>query len=206
MEQTQVVNFEDPVKQKVFLFAVTCHGSQTRKWTGEPYWQHLLNVSNILNKVFPDNIEYFTIAMLHDVLEDAACTKDELLPFLASLGMDQGRWFRIYQSIIALTDQYTPENYPKLNRAKRKEFEARKLAECSSMVQTVKYADLLDNLSSIIQHDMDFAVVYVKEVKQIVHKLQNTNVDLLIWLCHDLYHAEQMCEMYQENKKVDANG
>jgi guanosine-3',5'-bis(diphosphate) 3'-pyrophosphohydrolase len=62
---------------KAYEFASTKHEGQYRK-SGEPFIIHPLNVALILTSVYAD---YETIAagILHDVLEDTACTKEEII-------------------------------------------------------------------------------------------------------------------------------
>ncbi len=69
---------EEQIKiiQKAYLFAKEKHTGQVRK-SGEDYINHPLNVALILISVYAD---YQTICagLLHDILEDCDCTKEEL--------------------------------------------------------------------------------------------------------------------------------
>jgi hypothetical protein len=75
----------------------------------------------------------------------------------------------IVNLVVELTDVYTKENFPDLNRRARKEMEAKRLGEISSRAQTIKYADLLDNGEDIMKNDPSFGRVYIKEKERILN-------------------------------------
>ena len=105
-------------KQEIFLdFVKEQHGNQKRKYTGEPYWYHVVAVAEIASKYQDGLIE---IAFGHDLLEDTSCSESFLESKLLSIGYDLLSTDYILQGIIDLTDVYTPEAYPELNRAQRK--------------------------------------------------------------------------------------
>lgn len=62
--------------RKAYLFAEAKHRGQFRK-SGEAYIIHPLNVGIILTTVYAD-YETIEAALLHDVLEDTDCTKEEM--------------------------------------------------------------------------------------------------------------------------------
>ena len=62
--------------QRAYYFAEQAHESQRRR-SGEPYVTHPLAVADILADMFMDH-ESLMAAMLHDVIEDTAVTKDDL--------------------------------------------------------------------------------------------------------------------------------
>ena len=62
--------------RKAYLFADMKHRGQFRK-SGEEYIIHPLNVGIILTTIYADS-ETIEAALLHDVLEDTDCTKDEM--------------------------------------------------------------------------------------------------------------------------------
>ena len=55
--------------QKALLFATEAHGKQVRKYTGEPYIVHPVEVMSIVKSVVSDE-EVLAAALLHDVVED----------------------------------------------------------------------------------------------------------------------------------------
>ena len=63
-----------------------------------------------------------------------------------------------------LTNQI-PKDYG--NRGARKAAEAQRLFTISADAQTIKYADIIDNIIDIVETDPEFAVVYLAE-KQVL--------------------------------------
>jgi (p)ppGpp synthase/HD superfamily hydrolase len=63
---------------KAVAFATRCHGDQTRP-AGEPYSEHLLEATRVLvEAVGVTDIDILLAAVLHDVVEDTACTLDDV--------------------------------------------------------------------------------------------------------------------------------
>lgn len=162
----------------LFDWVKSQHGDQKRKYTGEPYYTHLYNVAEIVNDHYLHGY-YIEVALCHDVLEDTSCTLPELLVALMSSGYSNEESLFIASGVNDLTDVYTKDAYPTLNRKERKAKEAERLSYVSSHSQTVKYADLIDNTSSIIEYDLNFSKVYLQEKKEILSKMRKGNFDLL---------------------------
>ncbi len=62
--------------EKAYKLAEVKHEGQFRK-SGEPYIVHPLNVAMILTTIYADS-ETIEAALLHDVLEDCDCTREEM--------------------------------------------------------------------------------------------------------------------------------
>ena len=156
---------------------------QVRKYTGEPYWVHTDEVSDIVAASFygvilPDwgysveQIVDICAANMHDILEDVApkIPNGYNYPAIEFLfGRDVA--FRVNE----LTDVFTSENYPKRNRAWRKNAEADRLAAVSNNAKTIKLADLKSNTKSIVDNDPDFAITYLKEKHRVMQSLVGGN-------------------------------
>lgn len=147
----------------VLAFIQQAHYRQVRKYTGEPYYTHPLAVAEICNKYCPDTFGLIEIALLHDVLEDTPYDKFRIIRELREVGYSIAETRFIIKGVEALTDVYTHAEYPELNRKSRKELENNRLAKIDTRYQTVKYADLLHNTMSIVEHDPSFSKVYVVE-------------------------------------------
>lgn len=175
-------------KQEQFLdFVKDEHGDQVRKYTGEPYWYHVFEVAKIVSKYEDGAIE---IALGHDLLEDTNCTESKLESQLLSLGYDLLNTDFIVQGIIDLTDVYTPEDFPDLNRANRKAFEAERLSSINPLSQSIKYADLIHNSQSIAKYDPGFAKIYFKEKRMILSGMRDGNQELLKYCEKIINNAE----------------
>ncbi|MDW3194885.1 MAG: metal-dependent phosphohydrolase [Cytophagales bacterium] len=170
-------NMEWTSQQKSLLeFVKKKHGDQKRKYTGAPYWTHLVAVATIVKPYAPEGVE---IALCHDLFEDTSCGEEELLSLLTEAGYTNEKANMILHGALELTDQFVPENYPELNRKERKKREAVRLGEISALAQTVKYADLIDNSSSIIKEDPGFARIYLSEKQDILNVMRAGNPTLL---------------------------
>jgi guanosine-3',5'-bis(diphosphate) 3'-pyrophosphohydrolase len=175
-------------QETLLQFIKEQHEGQLRKYSLEPYWMHPYEVSTIVNKYekTPCAIE---IALCHDLLEDTKCTPSQLSNFLAHNEYSISEAINITSGTIELTDKYTKETHPELNRRERKKAEAIRMGKISSLAQTVKYADLIHNTQSIIKYDKNFAKTYLNEKKELLNEMRNGNIDLLILCCYTLLYA-----------------
>ena len=144
-------------------FATEAHAGQVRKYTGEPYIVHPVNVARIVMEVFPD-VSAVAAAYLHDVVEDTEYTLNDLSQ--AGFGGD------VVHLVDELTDVSKPEDG---NRAERKRIDREHTAAACNGAKLVKLADLMDNTCSITRHDPNFAKVYLKEKLQLLPHLQHAN-------------------------------
>lgn len=165
----------------MLAFVKEQHGDQMRKYTAEPYWHHVVKVAEIANKRVEGAVE---IAFCHDLLEDTKCNYDALYAFLQSIEYSKEESREICKVVKELTDVFIKEDFPHLNRRKRKINEAKRLGSISELGQSVKYADLIDNTSSIIENDYQFSKVYLKEAIDILDKMRKGNIFLLIDCCY----------------------
>lgn len=189
-------------QKQLFEWVKQHHGDQKRKYTLQPYWTHLWNVAEILDQNCINKRNLIEIAFCHDLLEDTNCGKEnenEIYNYLYyDLKYPMTDALLIQSSVIELTDQFTKEKYPEHNRKQRKALESYRLGGITEMSQNVKYADLIDNTSSIVQYDPGFAVVYLEEKREILNYMRKGNIDLLIFCCHILCNA--VAKLRKENK------
>ena len=160
---------------KAEQFAVRAHDSikQVRKYTGDPYWTHTRRVAQIVSSVI-DDLEAIAAAHLHDVLEDVAPVNPEFSE--ETIRAEFGD--RVLNIVKDLTDEYIPENYPKMNRNERKAAEAQRLSRIAPISQTIKYADLIDNTADIVKHDLKFARTYLREKSNILKVMSKGDPEL----------------------------
>lgn len=95
--------------------------------------------------------EMLAAAVLHDMIEDFHDTREELAK---EFGED------IAVLVQELTDQAPMEMD---NREVRKVCEYERIASISARSQTIKFADLISNTKSIVEHDPGFSKVYLRE-------------------------------------------
>lgn len=157
-------------------YADRSHGDQVRKYTGERYIKHPVRVM-ATTREFNPNLPVLAAALLHDVLEDTPVSPEEMEKTLSKV-MDPGQTAKTMQLVIELTDVYVKKNYPRLNRRIRKEKEALRLASVSRDAQTIKYADIIDNVTDIVNQDVDFAKVFVQEAKKMLIRMASGDARL----------------------------
>jgi (p)ppGpp synthase/HD superfamily hydrolase len=148
---------------EAMIFAREVHKNQRRKYTGNPYTDHLAEVAGIVATVFPYE-EGIATAWLHDSREDQGITGEEIE---SRFGM------RVAVGVSLLSD------FEQGNRAERKRLGRARLADAPGWVQTIKCADLISNTASIVQHDPKFAKVYLEEKRLLLEVLTEADPRLL---------------------------
>lgn len=143
-------------------FATRAHGDQQRKYTEEPYVEHLKRVAETVRSV-PHTPEMISAAYLHDVVEDTPVTLDEVKEKFGE---------KVSSLVHELTDEYMKSNYPHLNRRRRKEKEVERQAGMSAEAKTIKLADVIDNTMDIVRNDRNFARKYVPEMEALTSVLK----------------------------------
>lgn len=140
------------------------HNGQVRKWTGEPYFNHCKEVAEITEAMGGSPIAV-AAAYLHDVIEDTPTDLAELWAELVYDGVEVDDADLICAYVWFMTDRYTKESHPNLNRKERKRMEAERIiSECDCADKAIlKVADWESNSPSIQQHDPDFWAVCLDE-------------------------------------------
>tara|TARA_R110002126_G_C10172123_1_gene473973 strand:+ start:42 stop:548 length:507 start_codon:yes stop_codon:yes gene_type:complete len=157
------MNIEFSQTENIVLdFAEAAHRSQKRKYTGEDYIEHPIAVAKRVKNDY-GNQNMVCAALLHDVLEDTAVEHDQLRTFLYKTMNIPVNAEVVLQLVVELTDVYTKEAFPYLNRKERKCREAFRLRDVSRNAQRIKRADIRDNSVSINEHDPKFAEVFNRE-------------------------------------------
>lgn len=153
---------------RAHAFADQMHGSinQVRKYTGEPYIRHPEAVARLVSTV-PHTPEMLAAAVLHDVVEDTPATIEMVYELF---GATVGAMVR------DLTDVSRPEDG---NRAVRKNKDRKSLLTASAGAKTVRLCDLIHNAQSLLEHDKNFAVVYIGEKEKMLPLLEGGDVTLL---------------------------
>lgn len=165
---------------KAVLFATAAHDQQRRKYTGEPYIMHPLEVADILVRYGADDGEMVVAAVLHDVLEDTEATAEQVEGLFGA---------RVRKLVEEVTDVSKLEDG---NRAIRKALDREHIARASPEAKTVKLADLISNTRSIAKHDKDFAKVYLPEKRLLLNVMHDASHPQLWELArHTLATAER---------------
>lgn len=151
------------------MFAREAHRAQQRKYTGNPYADHLAEVAGIAmtvgwqaSLIHPDQV--MATAWLHDCVEDQGVQYAQLCRLFGHVVAD---------GVMLLSDLEIG------NRAERKAAGRIRLAAAPGWVQTIKCADLISNTSSIVQHDPKFAVTYLEEKRLLLDVLTKADPRLV---------------------------
>lgn len=169
----------------LLAFCALHHFHQKRKYTNDPYINHCRAVADMADGLCKFGYE---VGLCHDLLEDTDCSVDELENALLRFGYGIDTII-IVRCVIELTDVYTHEAFPQLNRTKRKSLEAERLHKISYEAQTVKYCDLINNTESIVEHDKGFAKKYLAEKKTILKGMNTGNPQTYKKCCNVLRNA-----------------
>jgi guanosine-3',5'-bis(diphosphate) 3'-pyrophosphohydrolase len=146
------------IVDRAFYFATAAHAAidQRRKYTGEDYIVHPIEVVDILKDYHYDEFgEKFDLvlsaAYMHDLIEDTAITRSFILNHFG---------WEISELVWELTNESTPNDG---NRAQRKKKDLEKTKTISFEAKMIRLADIHSNCRTIFQYDKDFAKVYIQE-------------------------------------------
>jgi (p)ppGpp synthase/HD superfamily hydrolase len=145
------------------IFAREVHAGQKRKYTGNPYCDHLAEVAGIVSTVLIDDFVIAT-AWMHDCIEDQGVNFEDIGAVFGA---------NVMTGVVLLSDLETG------SRAERKQLSRDRLATAPAWVQTIKVADLISNTSSIVQHDLEFAVTYLEEKRLLLDVLTKADARLV---------------------------
>jgi (p)ppGpp synthase/HD superfamily hydrolase len=153
--------------QKAKIFATAAHAAvgQQRKYTLEPYIVHPAEVASMVAQ-YNNNEAMVAAAWLHDVIEDTNVTSEILSEEFGD---------EITELVLWLTDVSKPEDG---DRATRKAIDLAKVALAPPNAQTIKLADIISNITSIVEHDPGFATIYLKEKRAQLEVLKDGNQEL----------------------------
>ena len=160
------------IEYEVLQFARIAHHGQKRKYTGEDYIVHPIEVALAVEADGGDQ-NMILAAILHDVLEDTDVTHSALRAFLHRVMEEPTDAEDVLALVVELTDVYTKDQFGALNRAARKHLEAIRLSTCSDRAIAIKRADIDNNTRSIDEHDPKFAKVYHKEKDYLLDLFDN---------------------------------
>lgn len=156
----------ETIAYRAMVFAREAHANQRRKYTNNPYSDHLAEVAGIVATVAPSHLAdvMVSVSWLHDCVEDQGVS-------VQALSTSFGELVALGVNLLSDTDPGT--------RAERKAKSRQRLAAAPDWVQTIKCADLISNTSSIVEHDPKFATLYLEEKRLLLSCLVNADRRLL---------------------------
>lgn len=149
---------KDELIFKALDFATEAHKDQVRKYTGEPYIFHPIEVAQIVWNATED-INAASAALLHDVVEDTDVTAEEILK---EFGPEVAELVHFVTKASEHSDGV---------RAIRKEMDRVHYAKGPALAQTIKLADVISNSVDVVEHDPGFAKIYLVEQGNLVASL-----------------------------------
>jgi len=161
--------------EKLANWVADKHKNQLIKCTTLPYFDHLNKVASLAKNATEWGYE---IGLCHDLLEDTGTTSAELKTALINFGYPVTATELITNHVVELTDVFTKTAYPKLSKKKRKKLENKRLQTLSNAAQTVKYADLIDNIAWMMKYDIKHAAHYLKKKATLLLNLNLGNNQL----------------------------
>jgi (p)ppGpp synthase/HD superfamily hydrolase len=152
--------------EKAEKIAREAHAKQKRKYTGEPYIVHLDQVVAILKTAKITNEHMLAAAWVHDTVEDCGLTYDFIERELGP---------QVRELVYWLTDVSTRRDG---NRATRKAIDRAHLSIAPPEAKTIKLADVICNIETIVKYDPDFSLIYLPEKKLLLRVLTEGDVGL----------------------------
>lgn len=147
-------------------FATRMHEGQKRKYTGEPYILHCLEVARLVATA-GGTPPMVAAALLHDVVEDTDASIEDVK---AAFGVE------VAALVGWLTDVSRPSDG---NRAARKALDINHISSAPAEAKTIKLADIISNTGSIVEHGRGFARHYLKEKLLTLEVLSEGDATLL---------------------------
>jgi (p)ppGpp synthase/HD superfamily hydrolase len=177
-----LIAYDHPNIRSAYFFATAAHGAvgqmrPTLEDPNVPYIVHPVEVAGIVAEVEGATVEMVVAALLHDVVED---TGVKITTIERLFGLMVGGY------VMHMTDYYTPERFPGLNRDARKRLEATRISLAPAAVKTIKLADGLSNTPSIAINKPKFMPVYGPEKRAAWRVLKGGDEGLWIKLDEEL--------------------
>lgn len=144
--------------QKALRFAAKAHAGQERKFSGDAYLSHPVNVFVSVSSHGREEVsaEVAAAALLHDVIEDCGVSMNDIEREFSPLVADLVGW---------MTNPSI--QHPELSREERKAMDRAHIASAPPIVKLLKACDRLDNVLSWCPAD-PFAARYAAESQQLL--------------------------------------
>lgn len=170
--------------------AIEYHGDQERKWTGEPYYNHPIEVTKLLIEHHWVDDDTSAAAMLHDTLEDTDI----------SGGLIQMRCG--HKTVRIVRELTNTTRFPN-DKEKQTEINLKRLASASREAKLIKAADVLHNSRDIVKSNPSYAPKYLIKKARTLQAIK-TNSD--IWLKAEVEMGKMIKDIelrYDEEQRID---
>ena len=137
-------------------YAAAKHADKKRKYTDQPYFNHLQAVVSTLQGAGVMEPTVLAAAYLHDTVEDTDATIQDIIGEFGTAVAELVYW---------LTDAEEG------NRESRTLMASWRLARAPIQAKLIKFADIIDNATSIREHDLQFFKVWAGEKLTILTRM-----------------------------------
>jgi hypothetical protein len=151
------LDYLSDLEKKSWNFAKSAHSGIFRKFSGDPYFEHVRKVFKLL-KMFDTNEVLGASALLHDVVEDTEFTYDDIK---LEFGVEVANLVKELTSVNELVDVMGKPGYL-----------LDKMVSMSDDALTIKLCDRLQNLSDHFSASDKFRIKYYSETKYIIDNLR----------------------------------
>jgi guanosine-3',5'-bis(diphosphate) 3'-pyrophosphohydrolase len=177
-------NMLPPLYARARTAAILAHESigQVRKFSKRPYYTHPIEVSELACLLTKDE-DVLAAACLHDILEDVMPKNPAYNTDWIRLEFNQ----RVLNIVVDLTNVFTKESHPELNRATRKALEKERILRISNEAKLIKICDLHHNNREVDEND-PFTKIWREEKAELEKVLGGSLIERLATdYCGGLY-------------------
>ena len=155
-----------PGPNQAKAWATKKHEGQVRKYTGEPYIEHPIAVSELVREHGLSETAIIA-AILRDTVEDTEATMEEVVKLF---GEDVAE----YVWYLTKPPEFVGD------RAKRKEHDRNRLALAPEEVRIIKFYDVFHNAGSIKEHDPTFWETWSREMTLLLLAMDTHSIKSLM--------------------------
>jgi len=161
---------------EAIAFAADRHKFQTRKGIGNiPYINHPIKVSRLLSQFGETNQDLLIAALLHDIIEDTASTKQEIKEISNYIKEKFGEI--VLNTVLEVSDDKT------LLVEERKHLQIVHSSDLSNLVKKLKIADKICNLIDIkndppVDWPVERKLKYLDWAKKVIEGARGINIKL----------------------------
>lgn len=153
--------------QQVANFAKWVHRGQMRKYTGDPYHNHIARVAAMTMLLKEPSTVMVAAAWCHDTVEDH--------PDRCDFDLLEGLFGYDVRVIVEDLTNVSKVQHPESNREARKKMDHQRLKAVDPSTLKIKLLDRTDNICEI-PPESDFAITYTKETAELIEVLAPHNL------------------------------
>jgi (p)ppGpp synthase/HD superfamily hydrolase len=161
-------------------FAMDAHDGTARKYTGDPYFNHVERVAIEVSIHPRATADMVMAAYLHDVVEDTDYTLEDI---------DEEFGLSVAEMVSQLTN--VSKQFVGLNRAQRKAMDIARLAEAPAPVKVIKMIDRIDNLMEMSGATAGFRRMYAAESRALLSAIRDADRTLAERLANAILALEE---------------